>query len=104
MYKETFVETYIRKLTGPLLYLEHAGDGSAAHESEVDVVSVFVAGDDGGDERVRPGVLVHVGRVHVLRELGRLVVLVLRVDAHGRRARQRRVPTVGGADLQQKLS
>ena len=68
--------------TGQLFDDELSGTSPSADESEADVVSVLVGSDDGGDERVGSGVLVHVGCVHALRELGLLVVLVLGVDAH----------------------
>ena len=78
--------------TGDLLDHELARRRVAAHESEANVVPVLVGGDHRRDERVRPRVLVHVRRVHLLRELWLLVVLVLRVYAHRSRPRFRRLP------------
>lgn len=69
--------------TGQLFDDELTGSGAAADEPEADVVAVLVGRHYGGHQRVGSGVLVHVGRVDALRELGLLVVLVLGVDAHG---------------------
>lgn len=75
-----------------------AGSGAAADESEADVVAVLVGSHDRRHQRVGPGVLVHVGRVHALREFRLLVVLVLGVDADGGRAGFGRFAFVAGRD------
>ena len=66
---------------GVLLDPEQTGSWGPADEPERDAVAVLVRRDDGGHEGVGSGVFVDVGRVHLLRKLGRLVVLILGVDA-----------------------
>lgn len=55
-----------------------------------DVIAVFVGRHHRGDQRVGPGVLVDIRRVHLLREFRFFVIFVLRVDTNRRRARFRR--------------
>lgn len=65
--------------------------GVPADESESHVIAVLVGGHHGGDQGVRSGVLVDVGRVNLLGELRLLVVFILCVYPHCCRAGFRRL-------------
>lgn len=65
--------------------------GVPADESKPHVVAVLVRSHHGGDQGVWPGVLVDVRRVNLLGEFRLLVVFILRVYPHRRRAGFRRL-------------
>lgn len=77
--------------TSQLFDDELARTCSTAHESETDIISIFIRGDNGRDKRIGSSILVYVWSVNTLWEFRLFVVLILRVDADSGRSGFRRI-------------